>query len=73
MTIYRTAAGRRQADEAQRELDDHLVTALSGRCVGCGETEPCGRRSALTATILSYGRLPRRRPGLTRAGLRRVT
>lgn len=71
MTVYRSTAVV-QLDQAQAELYEHLLSDAGGRCATCHETEPCGRRHELTAAILSYGALPHRRPGLTKAGLRRT-
>jgi hypothetical protein len=58
-------------ERVQAELQAHLVSDNAGRCVGCGATEPCRRRDALTDIILSFGRLPERQPGATKAGPRR--
>jgi hypothetical protein len=70
-TTYLARSALDQLDHAQAELYEHLLGDAGGRCVGCGEREPCRRRTALTATILGYGRLPRRQPGRTKAGLAR--
>ena len=51
-------------DQAQAELDQHVVTALTGRCVGCDEMEPCATRRRISATFAPHQRLPVRRPGL---------
>jgi hypothetical protein len=70
-TTYLGQVAREQLDRAQAELEQHLVTGLDGQCVACGELEPCGARVRLAAVFARYHRLPRRRPGVTRAGLRR--
>jgi hypothetical protein len=69
---YISASGRARLEALQATLRDHLATDAGGRCVGCDGSEPCWQRAELTGAILAYGQLPRRRPGLTRAGLRRV-
>jgi hypothetical protein len=69
-TTYQSAAVLAQLDQAQTELDHHLVSTPSGRCAVCGDVEPCAARDALQRTLTCYGRLPKRRPGLTRAGER---
>ena len=60
-----------QLHQLHEELYAHLVSDASGRCVVCRRAEPCRRRDELTTAILGCGALPRRRPGLTKAGLRR--
>ena len=59
-------------DRAQAELYEHLSADSGGRCTTCREYEPCRRRAELYRILLYYGRLPRRQPGRSRAGLRRV-
>jgi hypothetical protein len=61
-----------QLHRLQEDLDAHLVSDAAGRCVACLRAEPCRRRDELTVAILAFGALPRRRPGLTMAGLRRT-
>jgi hypothetical protein len=58
-----------QLGRAQDELYDHLTADAGGRCTTCHDIEPCAQRNALTATILSHGRLPQRQPGRTKMGL----
>jgi hypothetical protein len=65
MTTYLGAVAQEQVDQAQAELERHLVIGPSGRCRTCGEVEPCRGRQAATEVFLRYGRLPRRQPGLT--------
>lgn len=64
-TTYVAGSGRERLHQAQAELYQHLHTDASGRCRTCGEIEPCTTRRTLNQTILGYGSLPRRRPGLT--------
>ena len=71
MATYRSAVAVDELDQAQAELQQHLTADAGGRCRTCQEAEPCRARNALTATILRHGRLPRRQPGRTRAGLLR--
>jgi hypothetical protein len=63
-TTYLSRALVRQLDEAQREIDRHVIRGRDGRCPACGETEPCSRRQVASAVFARYGRLPRRHPGL---------
>jgi hypothetical protein len=72
MTTYLAAAVCDQLDQAQAELEQHLVVGPDGRCAGCGQTEPCAARARLAAVFAQYGQLPERKPGLTRVGLRRI-
>jgi hypothetical protein len=58
-------------ERVQAELQAHVVTDTGGRCAGCGQAEPCRPRDTLTGIILSFGQLPVRQPGATKAGLRR--
>lgn len=69
--LYLAASALEELERVQDELQRHLLADTGGRCEACGELEPCGRRNALTTTILGYGSLPRRQPGRTKAGLRR--
>ncbi len=69
MTVYLSAVAVDELDQAQAELQRHLTTDAGGRCCTCREIEPCRARNALTATILTYGQLPKRQPGRTKAGL----
>ena len=73
MGTYLAVAALEQLDRAQAELERHLVTAPDGRCRGCGQAEPCTARGHIESVFRRYGRLPRRRPGATHVGLRRIT
>lgn len=64
-TTYVASSGRDQLHRAQAEMHEHLLPDAAGRCRTCGEIEPCTARNTLIKTILIYGNLPRRRPGLT--------
>jgi hypothetical protein len=70
-TTYLAHAVLEQLHRAQDEIDRHLATGPDGRCLACGDVEPCSARSAAGAIFARYGRLPRRRPGLAEGGDRR--
>lgn len=67
-----------QADvyaEAQRMLDEHVVSIVTGRCATCGVPGPCCRRLTAAAVFFAMGWLPHRIPGQTRpemVGARRI-
>jgi hypothetical protein len=69
-TVYLSEVALAQIDAAQAEMERHLVSDMGGRCAACGALEPCAGREALQRVFMRYGHLPRRRPGLTRAGVR---
>jgi hypothetical protein len=52
---------------AQAALDRHMATN-QGRCLACGEREPCRAREAAGAVFARHQCLPRRIPGATRTG-----
>jgi hypothetical protein len=66
-TVYLAGAALDQVAAAQAMMDAHALVATSGRCAACAVEWPCGPAEAANATLLRYGRLPRRRPGRTRA------
>jgi hypothetical protein len=70
MSGYLSRSALEQLARAQAELERHLVTGPDGRCLGCRQTEPCRARERLEAVFALYGRLPHRRPGVTRVGVR---
>lgn len=70
MGMYLAASALEQLDQAQAELERHVVTGPDGHCRGCGDVEPCPARVRLEAVFALYGRLPQRRPGVTMVGLR---
>jgi len=72
VAVYLSNDVVQQLDHLQDELYEHLTSDGLGRCAICHRPEPCPARDELTAVILGYGALPRRRPGLTKAGLRRA-
>jgi len=65
MGMYVASSARARLNEAQAELERHLVTGLDGRCKACGDLEPCRERECLSAVFAGYDELPRRRPGAT--------
>jgi hypothetical protein len=71
-TTYLASAVLQQLDHAQAELDRHLATRADGRCMACLQPEPCPARITANATLVRYGRLPRRRPGLAHVEAGRV-
>lgn len=70
MSAYLSRGALALLDQAQAALELHLVTGVDGRCLGCCEPEPCAERTRMSALFARYERLPRRRPGITKAGLR---
>jgi hypothetical protein len=72
MGTYVSASARAQLDQAQADLERHLVTGLDGCCRSCGDLEPCRERGRLGAVFARYDELPRRRPGVTGVGVRRT-
>jgi hypothetical protein len=65
MTTYLTRAVRDQLRAAQRDVDRHVGTCLTGRCLGCGNPQPCPVLEAAQAVFARYRQLPIRRPGRT--------
>jgi hypothetical protein len=61
MTIYLGAPILERLDQAQVELERHLVTRPDGRCAACGQLEPCAERGHLHEVFAQYGKLPTRR------------
>jgi hypothetical protein len=58
-----------QIEQAQAVIDEHLAAGPDGRCLACGQQEPCAARINANATFARYGCLPRRKPGLASRGL----
>lgn len=56
--IYTSTA----VDELDAELQRHLVAGPDGRCLTCGEQEPCPQRQELGNWLALTGRLPQRQP-----------
>jgi hypothetical protein len=65
-TTYLSTYVLRKLERAQEELNRHLVSGADGRCLTCGEVEPCRRRELVGTVFAKYGRMPRREPGITR-------
>lgn len=70
MSTYLAGNALDQLDRAQAVVDRHVATAPNGRCLACGQAEPCRARAVASAVFARYGRLPRRRPGLASRALR---
>ncbi|MEV6965699.1 hypothetical protein AB0M47_11325 [Hamadaea sp. NPDC051192] len=50
-------------EEARRVIEAHLRSDVGGRCLACGELEPCRQRDTAHAVLFGHARqLPRRRP-----------
>ncbi len=58
-----------QLAKAQRDLDMHITSGATGRCLRCGMPGPCQTRENAVETWSRANRLPRRRPGITRPEL----
>jgi hypothetical protein len=54
---------------AQRALDQHVVSSVTGLCVVCRVPGPCLRRETAAVVFARFERLPRRVPGLSRPEL----
>jgi len=57
--IYLSCEANERLTVAQRVVDEHLV-----ECGACAVDLPCFDRIEAERVFLSYGRLPRRTPGL---------
>lgn len=73
MTAYLSQTALDHLKQAQAELERHLATGPDGRCQACRQMEPCSERYRMGAVFARYERLPRRRAGVTKVGLRRVS
>jgi hypothetical protein len=62
-TTYLSGVALEQLARAQAVIDEYIVS-----CTICGTNRPCGERQQAEAVFARYGRLPRRRPRLTRPG-----
>ncbi|NJP35214.1 hypothetical protein [Micromonospora thermarum] len=50
-------------EAARQVIDQHLRSDVGGRCLACGELEPCPQRDTAHAVLFGHARqLPRRRP-----------
>jgi hypothetical protein len=50
-------------EAAHRVIEQHLRSDVGGRCLACGELEPCRQRDTAHAVLFGHARqLPRRRP-----------
>jgi len=62
---YLSSAVLAQLARAQTVIDMHVTFSRLGRCGLCEQPEPCDRREEAQSLFVRYGRLPRRKPGLT--------
>ncbi|MDG4798717.1 hypothetical protein [Micromonospora sp. WMMD1082] len=62
--IYLSEEARQRLAAAQQVVDAHVVD-----CDRCRTDRPCYARIEAERVFLRYGRLPRRTPGLTGAGV----
>lgn len=50
-------------EAARRVIEAHLRSDVGGRCLACGELEPCRQRDTAHAVLFGHARqLPQRRP-----------
>ncbi len=66
MSVFVTAAVQEQLDYAQSQIDRHTAASGNGRCLTCGEEDPCSLRLVAAHVFTRYGQLPRRAPGASR-------
>lgn len=64
-TTYLSRPVQNQLARAQRDIDRHVGTGPTGRCVACDRPQPCHVLDAAQAVFARYRRLPARRPGRT--------
>ncbi len=69
-TTYLATHAREQLAQAQMVVDRHLAAGVHGRCLACGQLEPCDAPNRASAVFARYGRMPCRRPGLASRGVR---
>ena len=69
MATYLAAAVWAAVERARSEIDRHAAAGADGRCLGCGELEPCRSRAAAHAVLARTNSLPLRRPGLASRGV----
>ena len=63
MAVYLGGPALDQIDAAQATVDKHVARAATGLCGTCRVEPPCRPLTEAVATLIGYGRLPRRRPG----------
>jgi hypothetical protein len=69
VTTYLAGTALNQVEHAQTEVDRHVAAGLDGRCLSCGEEQPCTGLRTANETFARYERLPTRRPGLASRGI----
>lgn len=66
VTTARAAIARialNSTEDARRVIAQHLHSDMGGRCLACGEVEPCRPRDLAHSVLFGNGRqLPRRSP-----------
>jgi hypothetical protein len=67
-TTYLSGAALEQLVRAQADVDHHVAAGLDGRCLACGEMEPCASLQRANHTFHTYHQLPMRRAGLASRG-----
>ena len=72
-TVYYADTADSQLADAQRVLDMHVTSSVSGRCLACGAFGPCPSREGAVVMFSRSLRLPRRRPGVTQPELVQVS
>lgn len=68
-TTYLAASVWAAVAHAQAEIDRHAAAGADGRCLACGEWEPCPSRAAAHTVLARSNSLPLRRPGLASRGV----
>lgn len=68
-TTYLGTAALEQLDQAQADVNQHVAAGVDGRCLACGEVQPCNPLQRASSTFFKYGRLPARTPGLASRGV----
>lgn len=66
MTVFYSAGVLAELDAAQAQLNRHTGSSESGRCLTCGEEDPCSARLVALQVFGRYEELPRRWPGASR-------
>ena len=69
-TTYLAGHALEQLARAQAVVDRHLAAGVDGRCLTCGQLEPCDARNRASAVFARYNQMPHRRPGLASRGVR---
>lgn len=57
-----SASALQGVEAARRVITAHLRSDVGGRCLGCGEVEPCRQRNTAHFALLGHRQLPYRQP-----------